>query len=72
MRSVIATVFGVFSIVAISAVSCSGYAIVIGIGGIAARAVAGLKTAIKDGATMDQLHSAAQSDGFELTVAEAR
>ena len=72
MRRVVSTVFGVFSLVAISAVSCSGYAIVIGIGGIAARAVDGLKTAIKDGATLDQLQSAAQRDGFELSVAETR
>ncbi|MGA3066068.1 MAG: hypothetical protein ABSF29_04390 [Tepidisphaeraceae bacterium] len=72
MRSLISTVFGVFSVVAISAISCSAYPIVAGIGGIAARSVEGLKTAIKSGATMDQLQTAARQDGFELTVTDVR
>jgi hypothetical protein len=62
---------GMFSIVAIASVTCSGYSLVMGIAGIAKGTVEGLKRSLDGGASLDQLKADAAANGFELTAQSA-
>jgi hypothetical protein len=65
-------IFGMCSIVLISTISCSGYVIVAGIAGIAKGTEDSLRQAMSRGASLDEMRTSAQANGFELTVQEAR